>query len=426
MKSERTFTNVDDAALVSLLSKATKRVVFVAPGLRQVVASALVEALARLPDKVMVVLDVDAEVCRLGYGDEKGLLMIKEGAEKAGSRLHHQPGVRIGLLIVDNDTVVYSPVPLLIEAGSDQPDKPNAIFLSGNVPAAIESACGLGVDADSARQVGLEFVNDATLEEVQADLKASPPKPYNIARIERVFNSALHFVELEILGYRLRTKKITLDVVLFGMDDPFLRERVENTFKPFDDAEFLTVKIPKLDADGNQIGDQTQTFGPEVIEDERKRIKGDFLFDIPGFGVVIRRANKQEFEQRVGLLKQQIELYINAVKKNIQDHLENAKQKLKASLLEKIMKTPPAAWKKYMNGDRLSEDEAGRLLDEALGRAFAGMISEFCPTIEWVYKDVTFDTIHNEKFRKGLEKSFGAARAEKLFSEYDAAPEAQS
>src|SRR5207249_11087503 len=127
MNAERTFTNVDDAVLVSLTSNASQRVMFVAPGLRAPVAEALANAMKRLRGKVTVVLDVDAEVCRLGYGDEKGLQRIKSAAERAGTRLHHQPGVRIGLLIADNDTIVYSPVPLLIEAGSKLPEKPNAI-----------------------------------------------------------------------------------------------------------------------------------------------------------------------------------------------------------------------------------------------------------------------------------------------------------
>jgi hypothetical protein len=76
-----------------------------------------------------------------------------------------------------------------------------------------------------------------------------------------------------------------------------------------------------------------------------------------------------------------------------------------------------------MDGGNLSEEEAGRLLDEALDRAFAGIVSEFHPTIRWIYKDVTYETIHNPDFRRGLEKHFGKVRAEKLFSEHDAAPE---
>jgi len=67
MDSQKTFTNIDDDGLVDRITRATQRVVFVAPGLRKKVAEALAEALIRLPGRVTVVLDVDAEVCRLGY-----------------------------------------------------------------------------------------------------------------------------------------------------------------------------------------------------------------------------------------------------------------------------------------------------------------------------------------------------------------------
>jgi hypothetical protein len=335
----------------------------------------------------------------------------------------HQPGVRIGLLIIDDSTVVYSPVPLLVEAGSVQPDKPNAVVLTNSVPAAIEAACGVGKDGDATRQVGMEFVADSALNLVKEDLKASPPRPFNIARVERVFNSALHFVEVEFLDYRLRAKKVRLDVELFGMGDDFLRERMENTFKPFDDAEFLTVRISRLDEKGKEILDQTERFSPEVIEQERKRLKKDFLFDISNFGVVIRRADKEEFEARLKLLRERLRLYVDTVKKNIEGHLKTAKLKLKGSLVEIVTKNPPVPWRKFMDGGSLAKEEAERLLDDVLDRAFAGVVSEFSPTIRWTYKDVTYETIHDPDFRKGLEKCFGQARAAKLFSEHDAAPE---
>lgn len=253
-------------------------------------------------------------------------------------------------------------------------------------------------------------------------MKASPPKEFNIARIERVFNSALHFVELEIVGYRLQAKKVKLDVELFGLEDAYLQERVENTFKPFDDSEFLAVQIAKLDAAGKQVPNETERFGPTVIEHERNRLKKEFLFDISRFGVVIRRANKPDFEQRLKVLQERLKLYVEAVKRNIDEHLKKAKDKLKASLVEVVCKNPPTAWKKFMDGENLAIEEAGRLLDGALDRAFVGIVSEINPSIRWIYKDVTYETIQDAGFRKALEKQFGKARADKLFSEHDAAP----
>jgi hypothetical protein len=340
-----------------------------------------------------------------------------------GLRVFHQPGVRIGLLIADRNTVIYSPVPLLIEAGSTQPDKPNAIMLKETVPTAVEAACGVGKEGDAARQVGMEFLKEATVQAVKEDLKASPPREFSLVRIERVVNSALHFVELEFVDYRLRAKKVKLDAGLFGMDDDFLRERVESTFKPFDDAEFLSLSIPKLGADGKQVPNETELFGPEAIERERNQLKKDFLFDIPKFGVILRRADKKEFEARLKHLQDRLKLYVAAVKKNIEEHLKKAKGKLKSSLMERVKEKPPAGWRKFIVGGSLPEDEAGRLLDQALDQAFDRMVSEFNPTIRWIYKDATYETIHNADFRKGLEKHFGPARVGKLFTEHDAAPE---
>ena len=41
---------------------------------------------------------------------------------------------------------------------------------------------------------------------------------------QTLLNTLLHFVELEILDYRLRAKKVKLDVELFGMGDDYLQE----------------------------------------------------------------------------------------------------------------------------------------------------------------------------------------------------------
>ncbi|NCC04623.1 MAG: hypothetical protein EOM37_11420 [Proteobacteria bacterium] len=424
MESNRTFTNVDDDVLVKRIAQAKQRVVFVAPGLRQAVAGILEKALDRLAKNVTVILDVDAEVCRLGYGDENGLDAIQKAMVRQGKFVLHQPGVRIGLLIIDNDTIVYSPVPLLIEAGSTQPEKPNAIVLTASVPPAIEAACGVDKEQSTDRQIGLLPVSSDVIAAVKKELQENPPKEFDIARTERIFNSSLHFIELEILDYRLRTKKVKLDAELFGMTDHYLKNRVENTFKPFDDDQFLTIEILKLDKNGKYEADQTEVFGPRVIENERSQIKKEFLFDIPKFGVVIRRKHKNDFERRLKCLDIKIQLYIEAVDENIKQHIEKSKSKLIASLIPGVIENPPASWRKFMDFDnKLSKIEAQRLLGNALENIFKGLFADFKPSVRWIYKDVTYETIHNPDFKKILEKYFGKEGAVKLFGEYDAAPE---
>lgn len=80
---------VDDAALVEVIGTARRQLVFIAPGVRKQVAEALAQALEIVPaNAVYLVLDVDAEVCRLGYGSITGLELLQRAAEQRGLTLN--------------------------------------------------------------------------------------------------------------------------------------------------------------------------------------------------------------------------------------------------------------------------------------------------------------------------------------------------
>jgi hypothetical protein len=81
------FTRIDDDVLQGLVRQACRRIVFIAPGVRNPVAEALAEAMKRLPNDAMhLVFDVDAEVCRLGYADTDlaGLKLLQAAAAGHG------------------------------------------------------------------------------------------------------------------------------------------------------------------------------------------------------------------------------------------------------------------------------------------------------------------------------------------------------
>ena len=74
----RLFTVASDETLLSMISSARERLVIVAPGLSKGVASALADRIATdgWPQELSVTLDVDPEVCRLGYGDLQALEIL--------------------------------------------------------------------------------------------------------------------------------------------------------------------------------------------------------------------------------------------------------------------------------------------------------------------------------------------------------------
>src|SRR5881227_2541034 len=96
-------TNVNDETLRAQILSTKRRVMLLAPGVSETVADALRKAMQRLgPEGVSVILDVDSEVCRLGYGTMAGLAVLQQAATATKSLIRHQPGVRIGVLVCDN------------------------------------------------------------------------------------------------------------------------------------------------------------------------------------------------------------------------------------------------------------------------------------------------------------------------------------
>jgi hypothetical protein len=68
-----------DIELEGQVSCARRRLVVVAPGLSESVAKAIVKKWHELGrDAVLVVLDLDPEVCRLGLGDLSALQILQE------------------------------------------------------------------------------------------------------------------------------------------------------------------------------------------------------------------------------------------------------------------------------------------------------------------------------------------------------------
>ena len=141
--------------------------------------------------------------------------------------LRQQAGLRIGLLICDNRTLVYSPTPLLIEAGSTSQEKPNAVWVGQDMPKTLAKACLLGTEGE----IGQRAATPASVADSLLSLKNEPPKKFEIARVERVYHSKIQFIELEVTGYRLSSKKITIPNDLLIGDDKALNEKLKNSFQ---------------------------------------------------------------------------------------------------------------------------------------------------------------------------------------------------
>jgi hypothetical protein len=412
----KSVTTVDDNYLVTAFGAARRRIVLMAPGVSGRVAEGLAQAWERLGgNAVSVILDVDPEICRLGYGDEKGLTTLQGIATKLGQTLCHEPGTRIGLLIVDDRTVVYSPTPLLIEAqpnssagpevGSLFPGRPrpNAVVL-GEPPAELASELGAGPEGAESRSLGLDSVQAADMEALKDDLTNNPPLKFDVARYERVFNARIEFVELEVLGCSVSRHTASIPSDLMGLaDNSEAANRLRSTFKVIGE---------------NDTVDAAGELSEKTLKDERKRIADEYLISLPNYGTVILRKNRPDFEREIEELKKKVTAFGEGLKTRLSKLIDTNAAKLVEALLPKVAKARPTRWKKFV-GSSPTEQQCRVQLEQdirgALGSAEA-LIKEM--KVSLLFKGVTYQTLTDPDFRELVEQKIPGLE---LMQEYDAA-----
>jgi hypothetical protein len=429
----KTFTNVDDGVLIEAIASARNRLVYVAPGISEAVAHALRAKIDDIPrERVVIVLDVDPEVCRMGYGDIQGLECVQKAADEWEITLDHQPGIRIGLLIADEQTLVYTPTPLLIEAGPASPRRPNAIRMDARETPALMEACGASGSIER-REVGMDPVRPTTVEAVKQNLALNPPKKFDVSRAERVFNSAMQYVDFHFTGFRLSKKEMPIPADLMGLaNDSDLKDRWKNSFRLFGSNEGVEVRLPLRDKDDRILKDihgkdQTEVYTERTLEREKLDIVRQFVVVVPRFGSFILRNRRPDFDARIKRFEKRVDEFRQALEQQLVDQLEVSKNRLIEYLVPKVVENPPDSWMSTMTGSEVTDAEATERLNAMLSPDFSSADQVFQPKVEVKYMDISYETIKNQNFlaaaRTEFAKRGATATFDRLFSEHDAAPE---
>lgn len=433
-----TFTVVNDDALVVAIGRSCERMAYIAPGISEPVADAIGCLFERSnPPAVTVIIDSDPEVCRLGYGTVEGLRRLSELADRHQFGIRHQPGLRVAVVVSDDELLVYAPTPRLIEAGSTSGAKPNAIVIGTNASAQVLAAAAIEGGAHQAlpwdAEIGQRAVTPEVMKAALDDLARTPPKAYDVARVERVFNSKLQYVELEITGYKLSARKVALPNDLLIGDDPELEKRLRNSFRLLEGGG-LVVEIDRIDTKSGQVqkdnlgNPHKEQYSEAHLEADRKRLHDDFLTQVTGYGWLIRRWDREKFDQRVELLRGKITAYRDGVTNALQTSIDSTIQSLAQQLLTKMEGELPSRLGKCLLNAQPDHDEKVAVLAAELAANFGRAEQTFKPELKVRYKDLTYETIQDNKFREALEAAFQrsgqASVYSKLFEEYDAAREA--
>lgn len=370
-------TIANDESLSELIRSAKKRLVVLTPAISMPVAKAIAERWTSLgKDAVTVVLDVDPEVYRLGYGDIKALELLEPVAATLGVMVNRHKGIRIGMVIADDRTLVYSPTPQLIEAGPRSPNAPNAIML-GEPPPQVEREIGAGPEGVKERRIGEDKATKAEIQAVSQDLNQNPPQRFDVARSMRVFNSLIEFVEFELLGTHLDRRTVAIPKHLSGITDPRTREQLRQSF---------TILPPNHRLSG------------EHLQHDKKLITKKYLRPLKDFGSVLLRTEKVAFLEDVDRLRSSVAEFGCRVKGELEGEMDRQRVSLAHALLPLVKRQPPKEWCRS-DGTTVDAATLEKFLFEDLQRAFgtaADLVNEM--QVRVVIKGVTWDMLNDEDF----------------------------
>jgi len=414
-----TFVAVNDKILVQKIQAAKKRVVYVAPGISTLVAEIICQ---RITDAdtvdITVVLDPDDDVYRIGYGDGSGLKLLHDLVSKH-LFLRSQSGIRIGVLLVDDDVLIWSPTPQSIEAAPDADISPNGLFLGKDPASQLSQAVAAeGTNTViSGAEIGKEAITPDQVEGILEALKENPPVDVDLSRVTRVFNSKFQFVEPKVKNANLSKRQFKVPSDLLNADATMeLQEQLDTKLKAFEDFKDEAIPVPIFLQSGDPCFDKD---GKQVLEPKTEadldRVRQDIermIYDVAKFGRIIERTRKVEFEKRFRAYKQQLDERAKGMKDIIEKHAE--------TILEDTIKLIVMRSSRSDSAKSFDEKELRETLEDNISQ-----VKDMMPEVTWVFKDITYEQTQSEEFLKRLRRALPSHVSKRLgdegwFKEFDA------
>tara|TARA_R110002051_G_scaffold30487_1_gene70513 strand:- start:19004 stop:20362 length:1359 start_codon:yes stop_codon:yes gene_type:complete len=395
-----TFTAASDNQISDMVASATHRLVVVLPACSSAVATAIALRMDDLPNlSLTVILDADPEVYRMGYGEVDALDILRKASAQASFRLREQIGVRIGVIISDDQTLIYAPLSANIEAGSTSDEKPNGIFLGGDVADKLAEKAGASrtSEQDHQAEIGRETLSHQRVTEVQEDLKRTPPLPVDLTRKLNVFITRVQYVELKAKGYQLSRRRAELPSDFVGMANGDLKDRVTGRIRtPLDGVGKLEVTI--------KIGEKEETLkvDEKFLQSERSAIEKALTHVMPKRGRVILRKDRESFDHQIERFKMIVAAYQTALAEKLEDAREDFQKSFIDEFLKRWVETPPDRFMRRL--EMVTEEQLKEDIEAEADKLFDQIVKLDGPDVSVIYKDIAIEDLRDESFLQTLKE----------------------
>lgn len=379
------FTFVNSTRIKKILDTASERVVLVTPGLIGDVAVGLIHCSQRIElDKIIVIVDNSSQAMRNGYGNIEAI----EELNLHKIIVRNQPNLRIGLLIVDDFSIIFNPLPQIVEAEPDSDDKPNALIISiKEAEKILSKIVYTGNGSPNLPEIGMKEVEKEEIKEIKVDLDKRPPIKPNLARQMWVISSKFQFVDMEFNGARPYNHSFSLSGKDLGIKNNALARRVSARYQLFEDKQIEVLK---------------KKFN---LEPKLNKIRDHFLIQIPSYGSVLYYQNNKNFLNAIEMFKSELNTSLTELRKHITEMLFDSRKKIFPWIRQNL---------KRLNKNELSEiiypyklENLDSFIESYLDKKFTTS-DEIISSISFTLKitNVSDQLINDETFRKKIEDAF--------------------
>ena len=331
MGKKASFVAITEEYLISKINTAKTRVAFIGAGFNSNVADAVVKKMNLVEN---IIFDNNSDVYRIGYGYAESLKILRD----AGIQMQETHNIRINVLVADDEALIYSPTPLIVENPVKE-SFPNGIIIDYDAVAGlfnvVETANkqfakekGLTDSQSDTQKLVVTTLTDTSISQTLQIIKENPPK-LDLHRKLNVYNARIKFIEIQLSGFNIKQHKVKIpsDLLLVAKDDENVQKQLSATYNLFNtfDKESNLVKRTKN------------------IQDSVKRLREKYTLNLTGYGAMCLVSKIPEIEREIQEIQNEIELTKKDLARKINLEIDNSKKALSKALVPVVQNNPPQA-----------------------------------------------------------------------------------
>ncbi len=403
---------VDEDQLAKWIDQASGSIRYLAPGITEKLANKICAAGDRTGEKNFVLIELDGDMDRSGYGETAGVRILMEN----GVITNKISGLRMAALTSPEFGVVWSPIAKCVDHNMERVTT-NGIFFEGQERRKIQklvcklmeedqqTESRLPIDAwrgeafaseeldrkifsvPDEPKVNVECVSENDVKEVEKDLREYPPRDFKEEKKLEVYQGYIGFVEIHVFGAKLSeatTLAIPKELTELGLADD-LRNNLSEKMR-IDLSENIDLGVREV----NEL------------------VKAFRLIFTKQMGKPLGRIYKKSDWEIMQAKWNEIDYLVEAANEKISQNLDNS--------VTKTIKKAANDWKRALDSNtRLQPKYKLEKIEQMLTKHWTNKKRPTKVKIELFTKDLTWETLNDENVRKKIEDAYPELRETGLY-----------